>query len=226
MSFQLLLRPHTIAAWGLRQRMRFARCECDEFLLNLFLYTTLQRRRRWVPVPIYRTERRQPYENHVDVVFEQDGLELSWTGYFTVQFDMHNDRVFDHSNIHGLLILFGQKETHSCRAHVEYMVCTETLQGLYYVKVLDWYTRCSSVQECVALFDLIEFNADKLAAAYSSLWNCKATIAHLSSEIHHQQDPIRRASMQRKLQLMKQDMDSMQCIMLVPQAHVNTTSRA
>lgn len=216
MSFQLLLRPHTIAAWGLRQRMRFARCECDEFLSNLFLYTTRQRGRRWVAVPIYKKEMRQPYENHVDVVFEQDGLELSWTGYYTVQFGMYDDRMFDRRNIHGLLILFGESETPSCKAHVEFMVCTETLQGLYYVKVLDWYTRCSSAQECVALFDLIDFNAEKLAAAYASLWTCKATTTHLSSEILHEQDPIRLASMQRKLHLMKQDMDRMQCIVLHP----------
>ena len=221
MTFYLLLKPHTIEAWGFRQRMRFARCECDEFLLDLFLYTTRQCRRRWVVIPMHREERRQPYENHVDIVFEQDGLETTWTGHFTVQFNVYDDRVYDSSNIHALMILFGQKEKPSCRANVEYMVCTETLQGLYYVKVLDWYTRCSSVQECIALFDLIESNAEKLAAAYSNLWNCKGTIFHLSRKIHHEHDPIRLASMQRKLQLMRQDIDSMKCIVL-QSAHPST----
>jgi hypothetical protein len=221
MSFQLLLKPHTIAAWGLRQGMRFARCECDEFLFNLFLYTSRQRGKRWVAIPIYREEKRQPYENHVDIVFEQDGLETTWAGYFTVLFNMHDDRMYDRNNIHALMIRFGQKETPSSRVHVEYMICTETLQGLYYIKVLDWYTRCSTMHECIALFDLIECNAEKLAAMYSNLWNCKGTIFHLSRKIPHQHDPILLASMQRKLQLMRQDIDGMKCIVL-QSAHPST----
>ena len=215
MSFQLLLRPRTIAAWGLREGMRFARCECDEFLSKLFLYATRKRTGQWAAIPIYRAEQRQPHENHVDVVFEQDGLETSWTGHFSVQFNMYNGTMFDRSNIHALMILLGPNEARSCKAYVEYMVCTESLQGLYYIRVLSWYTRCSSMEECTALFDIIESNVEKLAAANSNVSTCKATIAHLSSEIHREQDPIRLASMQRKLQLTKQDIDSLECIVLL-----------
>jgi hypothetical protein len=91
------------------------------------------------------------------------------------------------------------------RASVSYMLCTDTLDGFYYVGVLGWYTRCKTAQECTALFDLLELNKERLMATYTKRKVYIKTINYLSDRIKHEQDPIYLAAMTRKIKNMEQD---------------------
>ena len=214
MPFLLLKRPATIPAWGLHDGMQFTVNEKDERLLSLFLYTSRKRGRPWTAIPRYKKEQRQPHENTLIMVFEQYGQRISWSIQHNVSVNPYNATVVDCQTIDTVGIIFDKIGVGLFMASVSYMTCTSTLEGFYYVKMLDWYTRCSSEQECVALFDAIERGLGKIWAELLKSRMCLVTIDHLSSEIVREHDPIRRASMQRKMQMMEQDADSVQCIVI------------
>jgi hypothetical protein len=207
MGFTLLSRHATIAAWGLHDNMRFVCNESEEFLYDLFLHVTRQRKRSWIAVPLYKKEQRQPHEHYVHVVFERDDrLEsTTWTMQHTTVVDPYNPVIVDCRCIKTVVVLFGEIDSGPFVASVSYMTDASTLDGFYYVKVLGWYTRCSSIQECIAVFDAIALSVDRISAAFVILRACYVTIHHLSREIPREQDPILLAAMRRKVQAMRQD---------------------
>ncbi len=83
------------------------------------------------------------------------------------------------------------------------MVCADTLEGFYYVGVLGWHARCKTVQECVALLDLVEISKEKLKATYLERELCSETIYYLSHRIQREQDPVLLAAMKRKMRNME-----------------------
>jgi hypothetical protein len=213
MSFLLLKRPNTIPAWGLCDGMQFTVIERDEFLLGLFLYTLQKRKRQWIAVPLFKKDQRQPYENTVTMVFEPYRSQTSWSIQHDVSVSPYATTVIDCQSIDSVAVLFfGKIDSGQFIASVSYMTCISTLEGFYYVKVSDWSTRCSSVEECVALFDAIELNADRISAAIVKSRICSETIDYLSREMPREQDPVRLASMLRKMQMMEQDADALHSI--------------
>ena len=213
MDFCLLGRPLAAKEWTLYDQMTLSDSEQDEFLRELFLYTISlpARQRKWIIAPISKKGRRKETDCFITLIFEETTLGPRWH----MQTIHPNDTAPEYvQQIVKLSVLLGNRDSPSAHASVVHLTHCDTLEGFFYIKILSWCTRCRSMEECAALFDAMALNADRIREAQEELSLKDETITHLLREVLHEHDPIRHASMQRKIQLLRVDIDRLQRIAL------------
>jgi hypothetical protein len=212
MSSLLLHQSCAITEWGFHSGMQFAHNDNDEFLLELFLSTMQQRRRLWTAVPSYIKTIRAAHEHHTTMVIDQDRLGLSSWSMENIR--TQNTEISDSQWMHALHIRFWKNDMFLFKVSVTYIMEYAAMEGFYYIGVLGWYTRTRTIQECFTLFDSIEHEKENLLMAHHTMETCMDAMHYLSQEIRREHDPIRLASMESKMEYMKQAYASVQRVVL------------
>ena len=194
MQFLLLNPTRSLAEWGLFHGARFTYTDCCDALRELFLYATRKRCTGWTASLVYR--RGADPNQELTLFVHTNSFETEWSIHDSVH-------VTEQRMLKALRIDF--TETGSLRVIVTYITCCDTLEGLYWMNVNDWYARCKTIQECTAWFNAISSNIHTIELVLERNAHCCETFLFLSLEAVCKQDPIRLASMRRKMQLMKQD---------------------
>jgi len=192
MQFLLLNQTRSLAEWGLFHGAQFTNTDCCDALRELFLYSTRKRCNDWT---ISLMNRRGVHPDQ-ELIVRTNGFETEW-------------RIRDSSYVTGQRMLsalgIGFRENTHLQIIVTYLTCCDTLEDLYWMNVNNWYARCKTVQECTAFFNAISSNIHTIELALERNTQCSELFFFLSEEVLREQDPIRLASMRRKMQLMKQD---------------------
>ena len=221
MGLRLLNQEQAAVEWGWREGMCFGNNEEEDYMLELFLYISSnkskKRERGWDIshiTPLYR----QQYEDFDLEWFslKKNEFEILWV-FQCINEDvpLSDHEVVECQRLKMISVSFNGKtptESSTLSALVYHVVCCNTLEAFYYIKVGYWFARCGSMSGCVDLLDEIAVNMDKILHLMTRYCICKDTIIHLSRKMPLEEDPVRLAYMCEKVGLMKHEAESMKII--------------
>ena len=201
-QFLLFNQARALDEWGLVHGARFTCIDCCDALRELFLYATRKRFNEWT---VYLVNRRDvsPGQELTLFVRTTDPFEIEWR--------IGESGVHHHEQRMLKALSIGFTENTSLQITVMYITCCSTLEGLYWMNVNDWYARCKTVQECTTFFNAVSSNIHTIESVLERNMHCRGMFLFLSEEVlrkQEEEDPIRLASMRRKMNLMKQDVIS------------------
>jgi hypothetical protein len=202
---------HAIAAeeWGLYEGMMFDCNEEDDFLRELFVYMESHKKKEWIAAPRYRMEYRNTCCKRALVSFWGNAFEILWSMKHELAELPH---AFECQRIIAVTVIFGYGSKAAITASISHNTCCATLQGCFYIKIKDWFTRCSNTQECFHVLNTIGSNFEMLNKTSQQYDECREYVIYLSRQLQREDDPVRLSHLQRKIRLMKNDTQAMQCL--------------
>jgi hypothetical protein len=201
----MALLSNAIAArsWNLYEGMKFSRTDTDEFLLNLHLYISHRAKRtQWTAFPIFRRRYDTRVEDVLVLSSDNSEFESSWK----LRHESNTTDFNERKRLVKIKVFFTFSESLNLMASVTHMIHGD---GFYYIAFFRWVARCSSVEECVALFDGIARDIKGLVAVADQHRLNRDVMEHFVRECLplEQNDMVRVAFMRRRIVEMRSEVD-------------------